>query len=91
MSTCSEELPLNCSGPCLLLTFQFGSLTLCKLQEADHGDQRKDFFDDGQKTEISISADGDFCVMKKAETPSSPKDGELVGMSFPYIVFYRHS
>ena len=28
------------------------------------------FFDDGQKTEISISADGDFGDMKKTETPS---------------------
>ena len=54
----------------LLLTFQLGSQTLCKLLEADHDDPSKDFFDDGQKTEISISADGDFGEMKKTETPS---------------------
>ena len=55
---------------CLLLTSQLGSNTLCKLLEADHDDQSNDFFDDSQKTEICISADGDFGEMKKTETPS---------------------
>ena len=50
---------------CLLLTLSIRSQTYCKPLEADHDDSRKYFFDDGQKTEISISADRDFGVMKK--------------------------
>ena len=54
----------------LLLILQLGSQTLCRLLDADHDDPCKDFCDDGQKTEIAISADGDFGEMKKMETPS---------------------
>ena len=32
--------------------------------DVDHDDPSKDFFDDGQKTENSISADGNFGEMK---------------------------
>ena len=49
---------------CLPLTFQPGSQTLRKLQEADLDDQSKDVFNNDQKTEISISADGDFREIK---------------------------
>ena len=52
---------------------------LCKRLDANRDDPSKDFFDDGQKTEISISADGDFGEMKKTET-SSTKVGELACM-----------
>ena len=54
----------------LLLILQLGSQTLCRLLDADRDDPCKDFFDDGQKTEIAISVDGDFGEMKKMETPS---------------------
>ena len=45
------------------------SQTHCEVLEADHDDPSKGFFDDGQKTEISFSADGDFGEIKKTETP----------------------
>ena len=53
---------------CLLLTFQLGSQTLCKRVDADHDDTSKHFFDDGQMSDISISADGYFGEMKKTES-----------------------
>ena len=52
----------------LLLSLQLGSQTLCKLLDADHEDTSKYFYDDGQKTEISISADGYFGEMKNTES-----------------------
>ena len=55
---------------CLLLSLQLVGQTLCKLLDADHDDTKKYFFDDGQKTEILISAAGYFSEMKKMETPS---------------------
>ena len=74
--------------PCLLLTLQLRSQTLCKLLDADHDDPRNDFFDDVKKTEISVSADGDFGEMKKTETPSKRR---IVGrhdscMSISHII-----
>ena len=51
----------TCSGvvkwriQCLRLTLQLGSQTLCKILDPDTDDPSKYFFDDGQKTEISIS------------------------------------
>ena len=61
---------VKCRRQCLLLNLQLGSQTLCKLLDADHDDTKKYFFDDGQKTEISISAAGYFGEMKNSETPS---------------------
>ena len=63
---------------CLLLTLQLGSQTLCKLLDADHDGTRKYFVDDGQKTDISISAAGYFGDMKRRR--HRPKDGELAGV-----------
>ena len=67
---CASSVIVKRRRQCLLLTLQLGSQTLCKLPHADHDDTRKYFFDDGQKTEISISAAGYFGEMKMAETPS---------------------
>ena len=67
---CASSVIVKWRRQCLLLTLQFGSQTLCKLLDADHDDTRKYFFDDGEKTEISISAAGYFSDMKKMETPS---------------------
>ena len=55
----------------LLLTLQLGSQTICRLLDADHDDTSKDFFDDGQKTEI---------LVRRARRRLRPKDGELAGM-----------
>ena len=63
------------------MTFQLGSQTLCKRLEAGHDDPSKDFFDDGQKTEISISAGGRFLW--------DEKDGELAGISSLKLVYSK--
>ena len=66
---CVSSVIVKWRRQCLLLNLQFGSQTLCKVLDADHDDTRKYCFDDGQKTEISISAAGYFGEMKKTETP----------------------
>ena len=42
--------------------------------------QADNCFDDGQKTDISISADGDYGEMKKTERRLRPKVGESASM-----------
>ena len=63
---CASSVTVKWRRQCLLLTLQLGRQTLYKLLD----DTRKYFFDDGQKTEISISAAGYFGEMKNTETPS---------------------
>ena len=60
---------------------------LCKILDADHDDTRKYVFDDGQKTEILISAAGYFGEMKKTETPSKRR---RVG-SYAIAIADRHN
>ena len=67
---CASSVIVKWRRQCLLLSLQLGSQTPCKLLDADHDDTRKYFFDDDQKTEISISAAGCFGEMKKTETSS---------------------
>ena len=67
---CASSVIVLWRRQCILLSLQLGSQTLCKLLDADHDDTRKYFFDDGQKTEISISAAGYFGEMKNTETAS---------------------
>ena len=61
---------------------QLGSQTLCKLLDADHDDPSNDIFDNGQNTEISICAHGDFGEMKKTESwqSRSPATGVRSGV-----------
>ena len=58
--------------------------------EADHDDQSKNIFDDGQKTEMSISADGDFCVLKKTETPSKRRRVGRYALIWLYWISLKH-
>ena len=59
---------------CLLLTLQLGNQMLCKLLDVDHDDPSKDFFDDVQNTELSVSADGDSGEIKKTGYPVQKTD-----------------
>ena len=66
---CSLHLFWNCKREkTVRATSSEAKCSSCKLLEADHDDQRKYIFYGGQKTEISVSADGDICEMKKTES-----------------------
>ena len=67
VATCTSYGVVKWRRQCLHLTLQLENQKLRKLIEAGHDDPSKD---DVQKTEILISADGDFGEMKNTGTPS---------------------
>ena len=69
---CSLRFFSNCQMEKTMSTFDPSARKLNALQASRCGSSWNEeiFFDDGQKTEISISAAGYFSEMKKTETPS---------------------